>query len=262
MSALGIVAGGGPLPRLVAASALSRGRRVFALGLDGITDDTTPVNRSVPLGAMGLALAVLRNAGVDEVVLAGPVPRPRLGDLRPDARAARLLVRVMLGQVGDDAALRAVIREIEREGIRVIGADLAAPELVAPVGRLGEIEPDVRSLADLRVGIECCRRLGDAGQAVVVCDGRQVGQEGRGGTDELLSTLRGACGGALIKLPKASQDRRVDLPAIGPRTVELSAAAGLRGIFVEAGGALLIDRAELRERADRAGLFLFGIARA
>lgn len=259
MAGLGIVAGAGPLPRLVATAAADRGRRVFTLGLDGITDAGTAVDRSVPLGSLGAALDALRRAGVDEVVLAGPVPRPRLADLRPDFRAARLLARVMFGGIGDDAALRAVTAAIEAEGLRVIGADAAAPELVAPVGRLGRIEPDAASLADLPAGIAGCRDLGDAGQAVVVRAGTVVGREGRGGTDGLLESVAGGSGGILVKLPKPHQDRRVDLPTIGPHTVALAAAAGLRGLFVEAGGTLLVDRPAMVGLADSFGLFVYGI---
>jgi hypothetical protein len=254
---LGIVAGGGPLPRLVAEAARAEGRRVFTLGLDGITASDTATDRSVPLGCMGRALAALRRAEVAEVVLAGPVPRPRLADLRLDLRTIRLLLRLMLGRIGDDAALRAVIAEIERDALRVVGADVVAPLLVAEAGRLGRHAPDETALRDLAIGIAACRRLGDAGQAVVVRDGAIVGQEGRGGTDALLAGLDPGAGGVLVKLPKPGQDRRVDLPTIGPRTVELATKAGLRGLFVEAGGALLVERAALLAAADRAGLFVF-----
>lgn len=260
MARLGIVAGGGPLPRLVAEAAVADGRAVFVLGLECITDPGTAVDRRVAFGALGAALSALREADVAEAVLAGPVPRPRLADIRPDARAARLLMRTMLGRIGDDAALRAIIAEIEREGIRVIGADAVAPRLVAGSGPLGSVMPDAEALDELPPGILACRALGDAGQAVVVRRGTVVGREGRGGTDALLTGLgQDSRGGVMIKLPKAAQDRRVDLPTIGPRTVELAALAGLRGLFVEAGGALLIDREALALAADRAGLFVFGI---
>lgn len=260
MSVLGIVAGGGPLPGLVAHAAAARGRPVFVLGLTGVTADEARADRLVPFGAVGEALCALRSAGAAEVVLAGPVPRPRVGDLRLDARAARLFGRVMFGRLGDDAALRAVIAEIEREGMRVIGAHVAAPELLAPVGRVGGIEAGAADLRDLEIGIVGCRQLGDAGQAVVVRDGRIVGREGPGGTDALLAGLGRGLDGVLVKLPKPGQDRRVDLPTIGPRTVELVAAAGLRGLFVEAGGTLLIDRAGIRDAADRSRRFVVGVA--
>ncbi|HMR31879.1 MAG TPA: UDP-2,3-diacylglucosamine diphosphatase LpxI [Geminicoccaceae bacterium] len=253
------MAGAGPLPRLVAQAATSRGRRVFTLGLDGITDRSTTADRSVPLGSLGAALTALREARLDEVVLAGPVPRPRLTDLRPDLRAARLMARLMLGRIGDDAALRAVIAAIEEEGMRVIGADAAAPELLAPAGALGKTAPMASAFGELPAGIAGCRELGDAGQAVVVQGGAVIGREGRDGTDALLAGSGGCPGGILVKLPKPHQDRRVDLPTIGPRTVELAAAAGLRGLFVEAGGTLVVDRPATVAAADRAGLFVFGI---
>jgi DUF1009 family protein len=258
-SRLGIVAGGGPLPRLVAEAAVAAGREVFTLGFSGITDPETPADRLVPLGALGRALVALREAGVDDVVLVGPVPRPRLADLQPDLRAIRLVARIAQRRIGDDAALRAVIAEIEAQGHRVVGADAVAPCLVAPLGPLAGRTADVASLRDLAIGIEACSSLGDAGQAVLVRRGEVIGREDRGGTDRMLSAIAPGDGGVMVKMAKPCQDRRVDLPTIGPQTVELAAARGLRGLFVEAGATLLIDRRGIAERADGYGLFVVGV---
>lgn len=256
---LGIVAGSGPLPRLVAEAATADGRKLFVLGFTGITAPELPTHRLMPLGAMSRSLAVLREAGVGEVVLVGPVPRPRLSDLQPDLRAIRLATRVMRGRIGDDAALRAIIAELEGQGHRVVGADEVAPALVAPAGTLGARRADEASLRDLAAGLDACRQLGDRGQAVVVRHGEVIGHEQRGGTDRLLSDVPRGQRGILVKRTKIGQDRRVDLPTIGPRTVELAAEAGLRGLFVEAGATLLVDRERTRACADRLGLFIVGV---
>jgi DUF1009 family protein len=256
---LGIVAGSGPLPRLVADAALAAGREVFILGFSGITAPETSAHRLVPLGAVGRALAALREAGVGDVVLVGPVPRPRLADLQPDLRGIRLMTRIVRDRVGDDAALRAVIAEIEAQGHRVVGADAVAPCLVAVVGPLAGRTADAASLRDLAIGVAACRALGDAGQAVVVRRGEAIGREDRGGTDRMLSAIAPGVGGVLVKMAKPCQDRRVDLPTIGPQTVELAAACGLRGLFVEAGATLLVDRRAIAARADGYGLFVVGV---
>lgn len=256
---LGIVAGSGPLPRLVAQAAAAGGRKLFVLGFTGITAPELPTHRLMPLGAMSRSLAVLREAGVDDVVLVGPVPRPRLSDLQPDLRAIRLMTRVVRGRIGDDAALRAVIGELEAQGHRVVGADAVAPALVVRAGTLGACRADEASLRDLTVGLEACRELGDGGQAAVVRRGEVIGREGRGGTDRLLADIPPGRGGILVKRTKIAQDRRVDLPTIGPRTVELAAEAGLRGLFVEADATLLVDRERTRARADALGLFIVGV---
>jgi len=257
---LGIVAGSGPLPRLVAEAAAAVGRKLFVLGFTGITAPDMPVHRLMPLGAMSRSLAVLREAGVGDVVLVGPVPRPRLTDLQPDLRAFRLVTRVVRGRIGDDAALRAVIAELEAQGHRVVGADEVAPALVARLGPLGAHDADAAALRDLAIGLEACRQLGDSGQAVVVRRGEIIGREQRGGTDQMLSGIAGDEGGVLVKRTKVAQDRRVDLPTIGPRTVELAAELGLAGLFVEADATLLVDPGQTRARADGLGLFVVGVA--
>jgi hypothetical protein len=266
---LGILAGGGALPVRVIEACRATGREFFVLAFEGQTDPRiiadTP-HAWVRLGAVGEAFRLLRGAGVADVVLAGPVKRPNLSDIRPDLHGAKFLAKVGARAFGDDGLLSAVVKEIEEEGFRVIGADEVFAELRTPLGPCGRIVPDAVAAADIARGIEVARTLGrlDVGQAVVVQQGLVLGVEAIEGTDGLLARCAGlrreGPGGVLVKVAKPGQERRVDLPTVGVETVTTAAKAGLRGIALEAGGSLIIDRGAVARAADEAGLFVVGVA--
>jgi DUF1009 family protein len=261
---LGIVAGGGALPLHLIAACRASGRDFHVLALEGQADPT--LGEGVPhdwnrLGAGGAGLRKLRYANVEEVVFAGRVKRPSFAALRPDARTLAFFARLAGGfKVGDNALLSAVVREVEAEGFRVVGVEEILADLVATVGPYGAHRPDDATAADIDRGIEAARALGraDKGQAAVVAGGEVLGVEGEDGTDALIRRCHGK-GGVLVKVAKPGQERRVDLPTIGPTTVDSAAGAGLKGIAIEAGHALVLDRDEVARRADAAGLFVVGV---
>jgi hypothetical protein len=221
----------------------------------------------VTLGAIGRALKALHAAEARDVVMIGPVRRPSLATMKLDWRGLQILTRLGLGAgFGDDRLFKAIVGELEGEGFRVIGADEVIDELLAPEGLLTRAGPDPVAARDIQLGIEIAVRLGelDVGQAVVVQQGLVLGVEAVEGTDQLLARCaglrRGGPGGVLVKLKKPKQERRADLPTIGPKTVQAAAAAGLAGIAVHAGNCLIIERAGVIEAADRAGMFVIGVA--
>jgi DUF1009 family protein len=267
---LGIVAGGGVLPHHLIAACRAVGREVYVLALEGQADPALTKgvlhdwNR---LGAVGGGIGKLRANGVRDLVFAGRVKRPSLAALRPDRKALSILATVAGGfAAGDNALLVAVTRALEGEGFRIVGAEEILEGLLAVEGPYGAYRPDDADDADIARGIAAARELGraDKGQAAVVRAGVVLGLEDEAGTDALLSRCAasdgGGTGGVLVKVAKPGQERRVDLPTIGPDTVENAARAGLSGIAVEAGGALVLDRAEVARRADAVGLFVVGIA--
>lgn len=266
---LGILAGGGPLPGRVAAAAAAAGRAVFLVGFEGFAERAVLApypHAYARLGAAGRILQLLRECGCRDLVLVGPVRRPSLFDLRPDVEGARILARIgRAAFAGDDGLLAALVKVLAEEGFQVLGAHEILTEAVAPPGLLTRTEPDAQAMSDIARGIEVLRALGiaDVGQACVVQQGIVLAVEAVEGTDAMLERCRAVArpgpGGLLVKLAKPGQDRRADLPTIGPRTVRAAAAAGLRGIAVEAGGTLLTDRRMTVETADSAGLFLLGV---
>jgi len=263
---LGIIAGGGPLPAMLAAALTGSGRGVFVLALEGHADAASLApfpSQRLRIGAVGEALHALRTRNIADLVLVGTVRRPSLLSLMPDAEGARLLGRIGRAAFGgDDGLLKAIVRVLEEEGFRVHGVQAILSGLTAPEGVLTRLAPDARAEADIARGVAVCRLLGEAdvGQAVVVQQGLVLGVEAIEGTDALLERCAGlrreGPGGVLVKRAKPSQEQRVDLPTIGVRTVDLAAAAGLRGIAVEAETTLMPERNATIDAADRAGLFL------
>ncbi len=259
---LGIIAGAGALPGLLVSAARAQGRAFTVLGIAGFADQGL-ADHWIHMGEAGRAFDLLRAAGVKDVVLAGGLRRPALSDIKPDLKGAAILARIaarLMPGVGDDTLLSAVIAEFEREGFRVVGADQVLSDLLAPPGPLSKLEPDARALADIAIGLEAARSLGaaDKGQAVIVSDGAVIGCEDVHGTDALIAR-HGKPGSVLVKAKKPQQERRADLPTIGPATVSNAARAGLKGIAVEAGHTLILGRAEVAAAADAAGLFVVGV---
>ncbi|PWC87773.1 UDP-2,3-diacylglucosamine pyrophosphatase [Azospirillum sp. TSH100] len=265
---LAILAGGGTLPARIAEAVRGQGREVFIVAFDGHTDPQTVAG--LPhlwsrFGAAGTILRRLHEERVGDVVLAGPVKRPSFTELMPDWRTARFLARVGTRALGDDGLLRAVVREVEEDGFRVVGLHELLKDLLTVAGPVGRLLPDSEAARDIARAIEVARALGalDVGQGAVVQQGIVLAVEAIEGTDAMLgrcaALARPGAGGVLVKVKKPKQDRRIDLPTMGVTTVERAAAAGLRGIAVEAGGSLLVDRAAVAEAADRLGLFVVGI---
>ncbi len=266
---LGILAGGGRLPGQVAAAARAAGRGVFMIGLEGFADPAVLApwpHEVVRILAAGRIIAALREHGCRDLVLVGPVRRPSLLDLRPDAEGARILARIgRAAFAGDDGLLAAVVRVFAEEGFRVLGAHEILDEALGPMGLLSRVGPDAVSMADIRRGVVVARTLGaiDVGQGCVVQQGMVLAVEAAEGTDAMLarcsSLARPGRGGVLVKLVKPGQDRRADLPTVGPETLRGAADAGLRGVAFEAGGTILAERDAAVAAADAAGLFLLGL---
>lgn len=277
---LGILAGGGKLPREIAESAARRGLPVQIVAIDSEADgDFTGFDVArVNWGGIGAMIRTLKQARVTDLVIVGRVQRPELGALKPDLGFFRQLPRLLkiVASGGDDSVLRRVVRFFEQQGFRVIGPGEAAPELVVREGAAGTARASPADQADIRRGLDLIRALGpyDIGQGVVIADGRIEAIEGVEGTDRMIARAaerRGAAGGGsagergprrggvLVKRSKPEQDLRVDMPAIGPATVDGAQVAGLAGIAVEADKVLIAERARALERADAAGVFIEGV---
>jgi len=266
---LGIIAGGGDMPARVARAAQAAGRAVFIIGLEGFADRAALApfpHAFARVGAVGAIRAHLRENGCHDLVLIGAVRRPSFLDLRPDAEGARLIGRIgRAAFAGDDGLLAAIVRILGEDGFRVLGAHEILSEALAPSGLLTRAGPDAQALADIARGTAVAQALGsvDVGQGCVVQQGLVLAVEAIEGTDAMLARCgplaRPGPGGVLVKLAKPGQERRTDLPTIGPGTVAAAAAAGLRGLAWQAGAALIADRATTLALADEKGLFLLGL---
>ena len=268
---IGVVAGAGDMPDRVIAACREQGRDPFVIGL---RDQARPASFSHPpdawirLGEAGKGVDLLKSAGAKEVVLVGGVNRPPLRSLRPDAWTARLLLRVGRSYYRDGSVLGAIAAALEAEGLRVVAPETFAASLAAAARAYSARTPDATERGDIARGFDVARALGslDIGQAVVVQQGRVIGVEAVEGTDALIercaALLSPGEGGVLVKACKPGQDVRIDLPTIGPRTVAGAARAGLAGVAVGAGRALILDSDEVARLADAAGIFVIGVDEA
>ncbi len=268
-SPLGIIAGGGPLPGQVANAARAAGRPVFVAALEGFAEPVIVApyaHQFFRLGAIGAIRAALKARDCVDVVMIGPVKRPSLLALRPDAEGAKLLAKIgRAAFAGDDGLLAAIIKILNEDGFRVLGAHDILSDVLGPAGLLTATAPDATAMADVQRGLGVLAALGaaDIGQACVVQQGIVLAVEAVEGTDAMLARIQSVArpgpGGVLVKIAKPGQDRRADLPTIGAATIENAAMAGLRGIAFEAGGTILTDRKAMIEAADRTKIFLIGI---
>ena len=272
---LAIICGGGSLPTAVAEAVARRGRRPVMFGIKGWADAAVIARYAhhwIAIGQAGRFFRLARAEQCSEVLFIGTVLRPPISQLRLDWQTIRAmpgLIRAYRG--GDDKLISGVARIAERGGLRVVGVKDVAPEVLVPQGVLGRHRPSERDRADIARALEVIAALGpfDVGQAAVVADNNVLGVEAAEGTDNLLNRIAelrrigrvtSAPGiGVLVKAPKPGQDRRLDLPSIGPRTVENVARAGLAGLAVTAGSTMIAEPDAVTAAADREGVFLVGV---
>jgi DUF1009 family protein len=272
---LAILCGAGAFPLEVAEETKRAGRDPFLVGIVGASD---PAIENYPhlwvrLGEIGKLFAALKARDVGEIALIGAMARPEFSDLRLDwgaVKRAGELAKLFRG--GDNTLLSGVARIFEREGLRIVGAHEIAPRLVAPLGRVGAAAAPADALADIRRAADLLDALApfDVGQGAVVADDRVLAIEAAEGTDAMLARvgelrasgrlrLKGRAG-VFVKAPKRGQDLRLDMPAIGPGTIEAAAKAELAGVALAAGKVLIAQREQVARAADAAGMFLVGFA--
>lgn len=262
---LGIVAGKGQFPLLVARGAKAMGYRVAMVGFAGHTDEAIAREADaftmLHLGQVNKTIEFMHKNGVQKMCFAGAISKPKALDLRPDFRAVKILFS--LRGKGDDALLRAVADEFARENITVISPVAFAPALRAPQGVQTKRAPTPGEWDDIRFAWPMARSLGamDIGQCVVVREGVIVAVEAIEGTDAALER-GGALGGkgcVALKIFKPGQDDRMDQPAMGPRTIRVMAKHGYACLAYQAKDALFFDLEEAVRLADAADIALVGL---
>ena len=266
MATIGLIAGGGRFPLLFAESARHAGHRVIAAAhvnqtdpkLEGLVDELTWVK----LGQFGKIVEVLREGGADGTVLLGNITKARFfRDAWPDAVGAALVAKVAVRS--DDNLLRAIAGALAERGLPVLDPTPYLQDRLAPEGVLGRQRPSDEELADARYGLELARSIGrlDLGQTVVVKHRIGIAVEALEGTDACIRRGGELCkeGAVVVKAVKPQQDRRFDLPAVGPDTVDAIREAKGRVLAVEAGATLVMDLDAMIEKADRARVVLLGL---
>ena len=249
MDNIGIMAGSGQFPFLVARGARANGLKVVICGFHGNADPALEAEADafamVHLGQLGKLIDFFKNNRVTRACMAGAINKPKALELKPDFRVLKLAYKLM-GNMGDDAVLRAVAGELQSEGITIVPPDALVPELRSQAGVLGKKKPGVDTWRDVRFGHRIAKAVGalDIGQCVIVRAGVVVAVEAIEGTDAAI--VRGAeLGGpgcSVVKVVKPGQDTRVDLPSIGSATLELLARHKYACLAFDAAGTLFFDR--------------------
>jgi UDP-2,3-diacylglucosamine hydrolase len=272
---LAVICGGGSFPAALADAVTARGRRPVMFGIRGWADPKVIeryAHHWIAIGQAGRFFRLARAENCSEVLFIGTVLRPPITQLRLDWRTIMLMPRVVrFFRGGDDKLLSGVAGVAEEGGLRVVGVRDVAPELFVPEGVLGWHRPAERDRLDMRRALKVIAALGpfDVGQAAVVADGNVLAVEAAEGTDHMLDRIAELRRlgrvtsppglGVLVKAPKPGQDRRFDLPSIGPRTIEHVARAGLAGLAVAAGSTMIAEPEQVIATADREKVFVVGV---
>ncbi len=265
---LGLIAGSGDLPKRIIEQCAKDGRELFVVALEGFAA-AKAVHGSehewFKLGQAGKILDKLAQENVVDLVMAGHVTRPSLGDIKPDMKAAKILAKAGTRAFGDDGLLSAVVKELEKEGFKVVGADEVLGDILTPHGVIGKIEPTEEDWQDIERGFKAAKIIGvaDIGQAVIVQGGVVLGVEGIEGTDGLIRRCNDlhypGSKSVLVKCKKPTQERRVDLPTIGHHTITKASSCNIKGIALEAGSTIMLDKQQVIRSADALGVFLIGV---
>lgn len=252
-----------PLTAQIATTLRAKGQPMVICTLGHRTDLDPGPNQPLTFRVenLGTLLAWLSGMGVQAVCFSGGVSRPQIDPERIDA-ATRPLVPILMAALrqGDDGALRVIIGLFEAAGFAVLPAQDLVPELLPAPGLLSVAGPTRHQEGDAARAEEVHRILApaDIGQGVILRQGQVLAVEAQPGTDFMLRSVKGFAEGALFfKAPKLGQDRRADLPVIGPATIERACASGLSAIVIEAGGVMVLRPQDCAALADRAGLVLW-----
>jgi DUF1009 family protein len=265
---LGIIAGGGTLPLDIINECKRIERPYFVIALKGHTQLKTVLDTPhfwTRLGASGKAVSILHKQGVTELVMVGSVTRPSLLQIWPDLWTIKFLLRTGVTNKGDDRFLKALINALEEiERFHIVGVHSLLPSLVAFEGVYGDIKPSDDEMLNIEIAWAAALELGrrDIGQAAIARAGKIVAEENAGGTASMIARLSLNTGqsqsGVLVKVSKPGQEKRADLPTIGPDTIKQVSLAGLAGIAIETGSSLVLNKTETIKAANDAGIFILG----
>ncbi len=265
---LGLIAGGGMMPVEIIKHCNQTGREIFVVGLEPYSWEEQLQGAPhifAKIGEVGKILKAMSKNGVQEIVMAGGIKRPSFKELIPDWEGAKLIAKLAIKKMSDNNMFLAAVAEIERHGFKVVGIEDVVPEMLFSEGIYGKVKPSSDDMDDIQRGIIVARALGavDVGQAVVVQEGMVLAVEAIEGTDMMLSRAntvkKEGKAPVMVKILKPGQDTRTDLPAIGLQTIEQLKKYGIKGIAVEAGAILLIERDAVIKMADESGIFIIGM---
>ncbi len=276
-SPIGLIAGEGLFPILVARGARAAGRRVVCASLGGFAaPEVKPevdVHKTVGLMRLGQWIRVLRAAGCTQAIMVGRVPKGKMYNgnritrwlqFVPDVRTISLYVRKLRHDKRDHALLGAVADELQSAGITLIDSTTFSRDQLATEGTMTPgLEPSLRQQADALFGWDLCQTISrhDIGQALAVMDKDVIAVEAMEGTDAMIRRAGDLCkmsGWTMIKVSNTHQDMRFDVPSIGTHTIESLAKARCGCLVVEANRVILLDKPAVLARARALNICVIG----
>ncbi len=265
---IGIIAGAGDLPEIIARDAKERGYKVITIALENLAspvlNDLSDEIQWLNVGKLGALINTLKDAGICEAIMAGKVPKSLLykSKITPDLRAIKLLFS--LKDKSDDAILNALADELAKEGITIINTTSFSPHLPTPAGVLTKEPPSKGEWADIEFGWKIAKAIGemDIGQTVVVKEQAVMAVEAIEGTDEAIrrGAKWGGAGTVVVKVSKPQQDMRLDVPVIGPATLQAMIDVRARVLAIEAERSIIIHRDKLIKEAEESGISIVGLS--
>lgn len=263
----GIIAGEGELPETLAKTLRDAGHDVCIVCVKGFAEPSLlsyPDTISLNIAQASHAINFFKSKSVEDIVFIGSVRRPSWFQILKDARAIKFFVKLLFHKKGDSSILDRVKQEFENEGFKVRGIQEIVPDLMAPEGLMGEAIPNEEQYESINIGLKASQEWGkrDRGQAVIVQAKEVIGREGLNGTDALMdrcSPLLHDRRGVLIKTCKPQQDKSMDLPTIGPGTVEKAFQNNIGGIVVQAGASLIVQKEQTLAKANEYQIFIYGV---
>jgi DUF1009 family protein len=265
---LGLIAGSGMMPVEIIRHCNRQNVPIFVIGLDSFASEeqlTEAPHAFAKISEAGKIMKVFNEHDVYKIVLAGGIKRPSFKELIPDWEGMKILAQLAMKKMSDNNLFKVVMDEIEKRGFKVVGIEEVVPEMLFQEGIYGKVKPNKEDMDDIERGWTVAKAIGavDVGQAVVVQEGLVLAMEAIEGTDMVLSRAaqlrKPGKAPIMVKVLKPGQDTRVDLPAIGLQTVDLFIKYGIKGIAVEAGGILLIEKEAVIKKADENGIFIIGL---
>ena len=255
---LAIIAGSGTLPRDLCRRVQRVSVECHVIGFKGYTNYITP-DFWGQVGRASRIIQYLKDNDIQDIVFIGGIDKPNILSLRPDWVALKFFIQTWLRSFGDSNVLTAARQQLEAMGFTVHGIHKFLPELLMPQGDIGSTSVQNTTHETIALGVREALQLGhdDKGQAVIVNNGRVIAREGKRGTNRMIETY-GSPGAVLVKMCKPQQDKDMDLPTIGPRTVQLCAAKKMDGIVGHAGHMLIAEQDKTVQLADKHRLFIHG----
>ncbi len=265
---LGIIAGGGELPSQLISACKQKNIKPFIVGFEGQTNPDIMENHRhiwAALGSVGKIIDFFKSNQVKDLVLIGRVKRPSFTEIKPDLRAVKILSKIGFRALGDNDLLKALKSELEFEGFTLHAIHDFCDDLLVKEGEVGSYAPSAKHKIDIELGLRISQKIGamDIGQSVIVQNGMVIGVEAVEGTDELINRcaplLQEGGGGILVKTRKPQQDKELDMPTIGVKTIINAHKSGLCGIVLQANNVIIVDFKNVAKYADEYKMFVTGI---